>query len=87
MGANRHDFLNNPYSINSQGENVISHVIFLHRRADEGNREKVVLNNSLTNEATPVRIDSSQQKVAVHLNRSTKCKMKKTLTLVLGLEM
>ncbi len=56
---------------------VFPHVISLHR-ADEGNRGNVNLNNPLTNEAMPVHINSTQQKV---MNMSTKCKMKKTLTL------
>lgn len=57
-----------------------------HECTDEGNPENVVLNNSLTNEAMAAHINSSQQEVAVHLNHSTKCEMKKA-PLVLGFKL
>lgn len=55
----------------------LSTFISLHMRADEWNQGNAVLNYSLTNEAMPDHISSTEQEVAAHLHHSTKREMEK----------
>lgn len=51
----------------------------------KGNLGNVVLNNSMTNEAMPVHINSTEEEAAVHMNQNTKLEIKAALTLVVGI--